>query len=201
MKIYFHPCIEEFTNSYVVVNDNPSVMEAIIIDPGKITNNLIMQIENGGYKLTGVLITHNHENHVKGLKTLTKIYSPYIYAADYEVEENKAVVLNGDGKLIVAGLEIEYYSIPGHSSDSMIYKIGSVIFTGDTLLAGTIGETSSHYAKRLLISNISKKILSQTEDTVLMPGHGPPTTVATEKMYNLDLIKTDIDHQDSVSYK
>ena len=193
MKIYFHLCIDEFTNCYVVVNDDPTVMEALIIDPGKITNDIIQQIEGGGYRLTGALITHNHENHVKGLRTLTKIYSPYIYAADYEVEENKAVVLNGDGKLIVAGLEVDYYSVPGHSSDSMVYKIGSVMFTGDTILAGTIGETSSIYAKKLLISNITKKILSQTDDTVLMPGHGPPTTVATERMYNLDLIKTEIE--------
>jgi len=36
MKIYFHLCLEEFTNCYVVANDNPAVMEAIIIDPGKI---------------------------------------------------------------------------------------------------------------------------------------------------------------------
>jgi len=190
MKIYFHLSIEEFTNTYIVVNDDPSVMEALIIDPGKINTDIINQIENGGYKLTGVLITHNHESHVRGLRTLTRIYSPYIYAADYEVEENKAVVLNGDGKLMVAGLEVEYYSVPGHSSDSMVYKIGSVMFTGDTVLAGTIGETSSKYAKKLLVSNITKKVLSQTDDTVLMPGHGPPSTVATEKVYNLDLLKS-----------
>ncbi len=193
MKIYFHLCIEEFTNTYIVANDDPSVMEALLIDPGKINTQIINQIEEGGYKLTGVLITHNHESHVKGLRTLTRIYNPYIYAADYEVEENKAVVLNGDGRLLVAGMEVEYYSVPGHSSDSMVYKIGSVMFTGDTVLAGTIGETSSHYSKKLLVNSISKKILSQSDDTVLMPGHGPPSTVATEKIYNLDLIKSDIE--------
>ena len=187
MKIYFHLCLEEFTNCYVVVNDDPAVKEALIIDPGKITTQIIKQIEEGGYQLTGVLITHNHENHVRGLSTLNRIYSPYIYAADYEVAGSKAVVLRGDGTTTIAGLQVEYLSVPGHSADSMVFKIGNVIFTGDTLLAGTIGSTSSHYSKNLLISNIEKKILSQNDQTVLMPGHGPPSTVGAEKTYNMDL--------------
>ena len=56
MKIYFHLTLEGFTNCYVVVNDDPNVMEALIVDPGKISNEIIDQIENGGYKLTAVLM-------------------------------------------------------------------------------------------------------------------------------------------------
>jgi glyoxylase-like metal-dependent hydrolase (beta-lactamase superfamily II) len=191
MKIYFHLCLEEFTNCYVVVNDDPSVMEALIIDPGKISNDIISQIENGGYKLTGVLVTHNHENHVHGLTTLRKIYSPTIYAADYEVAGDQTVVLHGDGTFTVAGLSVQYLSVPGHSSDSMVFKIGNVLFTGDTLTAGLIGDTNSQYSHRLLRMNIHNKLLSQNEDCVLMPGHGPPTTVLTEIKFNLDLTSND----------
>lgn len=187
MKIYFHLCLEEFTNCYVVVNDDPSVMEALIIDPGKISNDIISQIELGGYKLTGVLVTHNHENHVHGLTTLRKIYSPMIYAADYEVAGDQTVVLHGDGAVVVAGLTVQYLSVPGHSSDSMVYKIGNVLFTGDTITAGIIGDTNSQYSHRLLCSNIQNKLLSQNDDCVLMPGHGPPTTVLAEKKFNLDI--------------
>ena len=187
MKVYFHLCLEEFTNSYLVVNDDPAVMEAIIIDPGKISNDIIKQIEEGGYNLTGVLITHNHENHVHGLSTLTKIYSPKVYATDYEIEGIKAELIRGDGKLKLAGFDIDYYSVQGHSADSMVLKIGNVMFTGDTITAGVVGDTSGTYFKRLLCSNILKKILSQNDDLVLMPGHGPPTTVASERYYNLDI--------------
>lgn len=186
--------MEEFTNCYVVVNDDPAIMEALIIDPGKISNEIISQIEDGGYKLTGVLVTHNHKNHVRGLSTLRKIYSPAIYAADYEVAGDKTVVLHGDGSLFVAGLQVQYLSVPGHSSDSLVYKIGDVLFTGDTITAGTIGDTNSQYSRRLLSSNITAKILSQNERCALMPGHGPPTTVAAEKRYNIDLVdENDID--------
>lgn len=187
MKIYFHLCLEEFTNCYVVVNDEPSVMKAIIIDPGKISPAIIDMLEKNNYILSAVLVTHNHEHHVSGLSTLCKIYSPDIYAADYAVPNARSVVLHGDGWLTIAGLAVEYLSLPGHSADSMVFKIGSIIFTGDTLFAGSIGETSSKYSQRMLCSNIEKKILSQNDNCVLMPGHGPPTTVATEKQFNLDL--------------
>ena len=78
MKVYFHLCIDGFTNSYVIVNDDPAVMEAIIVDPGQISNDIIRQIEDGGYKLVAVLITHNHAHHINGLRTLTKIYNPTV---------------------------------------------------------------------------------------------------------------------------
>ena len=44
MKIYFDLCIDGFTNSYTILNDDPNVMEAIIIDPGKISNEIIKSI-------------------------------------------------------------------------------------------------------------------------------------------------------------
>ncbi len=187
MKIYFNLCLEEFTNCYVVVNDQPDVMEALIIDPGRISSEIIDQIERDHYKLTGVLITHNHTNHVKGLSTLKKIYSPYIYAADYDVGGSQSVVLRGSGDIDVAGLNVKYYSVPGHSSDSMVYRIGNVLFTGDTITSGIIGETSSKYSKKLLLDNILEKIYSQAESTILMPGHGPPSTIEGEKQFNLDI--------------
>ncbi len=192
MKIYFHLTLEGFTNCYVVVNDDPNVMEALIVDPGKISNEIIDQIENGGYKLTAVLITHNHTNHVRGLSTLDKIYSPTVYAADYEIAKSHSVVLHGDGTFTAAGLEIKYYSVPGHTPDSMVYKIGDVIFTGDTLTSGIIGETTSQYSKKMLSSKIQEKIFSQTDRTVIMPGHGPPTTVLAEKQFNLDITGTNL---------
>ena len=70
MKVYFHLNIEGFSNCYVVVNEKSK--ESIIIDPGKITKELISQIEEQHLKLVAVLITHNHSSHIHGLKTLKK---------------------------------------------------------------------------------------------------------------------------------
>ena len=187
MKIYFHLCLEDFTNCYIVVNDDPSVKEAIIIDPGEISEEMINQIEGGGYKLSACLITHNHKNHVAGLETLMRIYEPKIYAADSEVVGMKCELIHGDGKMKLAGLDVDFFSVPGHSPDSMVYKIGNVLFTGDTLFAGSIGETSSQYSAKLLRNNINAKLLSQTNGLVLMPGHGPPSTLEAEREFNIDM--------------
>ena len=187
MKVYFHLSLEGFTNSYVVVNDDPSVMEALIIDPGKISEEIITQIENGPYKLSAVLITHNHEYYASGLRTLNKIYTPKVYAADYEVMGSKPIVIRGDGSFREAGLDIQYFAVPGHTNDSMVFKIGSILFTGDALTAGLIGETTGKFFKSMLVGNIQKKILTQTDDTVIMPGYGPPTTVGAERQFNMDI--------------
>ena len=188
MKIYFYLCIDGFTNSYTILNDDPNVMEAIIIDPGKFSNEIINRIEKGGYKLTSVLLTHNHAHHTHGLKTLSKIYTPTVYAAESSVYEYESVVLNGDGMTTISGLHVEYFSIPGHSPDSMVYKIEDVIFTGDTLLAGMISKTSHKYSEKLLSSKIREKLYALPDRTVIMPGHGVPSTIESEKQYNLDIL-------------
>ncbi|MCF0242812.1 MAG: MBL fold metallo-hydrolase [Treponema sp.] len=185
MKVYFHLNMGGFSNCYLVVNE--SKKEAIIVDPGQVTDTLIEQIESAPYHLAGILITHNHGSHKNGLKTLQKIYSPKILAADWEVAKDKTTVITGDGRIRIGGMLVHYMAVPGHTSDSVVYKIGNIMFTGDVLLAGTIGNTPSSYSRFILKSNIEKKILSQNEDTILMPGHGPPSTVAAAKIFNADL--------------
>lgn len=183
MKIYFHLSIEGFSNCYLVTN--PITKEAIIIDPGTITHEIINQIEEQYYTLVGILVTHHHKSHTRGIPTLRKIYNPKIYAADYEVAGSSTNVLKGDGTIKVAGLTVNYMSIPGHTPDSLCFKIGKVIFTGDALTAGMIGDTSNSYAEKNLINNIETKILSQNDDLVIMPGHGPPSSIGAEKQFNL----------------
>ncbi len=185
MKIYLHVGLEGFTNSYVVVNEQTN--EALIIDIEKVTKMLISQIEDKRLKICAVLITHNHKKHVSGLKTLRKIYNFKTYAANYEIEGEESMILKGDGLIRLAGMNINYFSLPGHSSDSIIYKIGGTLFTGDALSNGMIGKTTSIYARQMLIRNLNEKVMSQSDNTALLPGHGPPTTVGAERKYNQDL--------------
>lgn len=187
MKVYFHLNLGGFSNCYLVVNEETN--EAIIIDPGQVTEEVIEQIESVPYKLAGVLITHNHGSHVNGLKTLRKIYSPVILAADWQVAGSNTTVINGDGEIEIGGMTVQYMAVPGHTADSIVYKIGNLIFTGDVLMAGTIGNTSSSYSEVILKSNIEQKILSQTEDALVLPGHGPPESVEASRMFNVDLEK------------
>lgn len=184
MKIYLHLDFEKLTNCYLVVNEKTK--QAVIIDPCKISNTLISQIEEGDYDLVAVFITHKHENHYRGLKTLKKIYDFSVYAADSELSTDKSV-LKGEGIKNIAGLDIEYFSLPGHSSDSIVYKIDSAVFSGDIIFAGRIGSSSCSYTKKYLANGIKSKIFTMPDDTVIMPGHGPMTTVGAEKQFNLEM--------------
>lgn len=186
MKVYFHMNLESFSNCYFVVNE--ATKQSIIIDPGKINEQLIKQIEEGDFTLCAILITHNHSGHIKGISTLKKIYDTAIYAADPEIASSPTSVIKGDGTIRIAGMNITYFSIPGHSSDSMVFKIGNVLFTGDTLHAGLIGTTNNSYAEKTLSNGIKAKLLGQQDETIIMPGHGPLTSIGAEKMFNIDLI-------------
>ena len=194
MKVYFHFNIDGFSNCYVVTNEK--TMEALIIDPGIITKEILEQVESGPYNLTAVLITHSHKSHIRGLATLKKIYKPKVYSADFDISASEETLINGDGIIYAAGLQIKHIALPGHSADSMAYKIGHIIFTGDSIYAGMISNTSSTYARQTLISNLTSKILSQQDDLVLMPGHGPPSTLAAEKNFNQAFLQTPMEYFD-----
>ncbi len=186
MKIYFHLNEGGFSNCYLVVDEVSN--QAIIIDPGKITKEIIARIEDNHLNLAAVLITHNHGSHADGLRTLRKIYSPKVFAADWAVAANDTTVITGDGTTEIEGIQVSYLTIPGHTSDSVVYGIGSILFTGDVLLSGEIGKTNSSYSEYILRSNIEHKIFSQLESTILMPGHGPPSTLGAAKaIYNQNL--------------
>ena len=76
--------------------------------------------------------------------------------------------------------------MPGHTADSVVYGIGNMLFTGDVLFAGSMGSTNSSYSEVILRTNIENNIFSQQDSVILMPGHGPPSTVEAARLYTLD---------------
>ena len=69
----------------------------------------------------------------------------------------------------------------------MCFLLDGMLFTGDSLSAGSVGRTATGYQRALLLSSIRKKILSLKEDVLIFPGHGPPTRLAIERRFNLYL--------------
>lgn len=183
MKIYPHYSDQGSVNSYLVGNE--TCKEALIIDPGKITGEVLDHIEQNGYRLTAVCITHNHfYHHGYGLRTLLKIYNPKIYAADQVLVQRSGKALRGDCILTIAGFAVECLSVPGHSPDSYLFKIKHCIFTGDSLTAGTPGHTLHSFAAKTLTEQLSKKLLRYDDSLLLFPGHGPPSTIGAERRFN-----------------
>lgn len=187
MKIYFHFSLEGFSNSYLIGNEKTG--KALIVDPGVMTTEILTHIGKNNYDLEAILITHNHPSHHMGLKTLLKIFSPKVYAADAALNGRQTTMIQGDGSLMTAGFIVKYFAVPGHSPDSVMFQIDNFIFTGDALSAGKIGDTSNIYGKRNLLTNLKNKLLSLPNDYILFPGHGPPSTIGAERSFNQELIQ------------
>lgn len=185
MKIYQHYSIYGFSNTYIVGNDDSG--QAIIIDPAEVTTSIIEQLEHNKYSLEAVLVTHDHLHHVRGLKTLMRIYSPAIYASNARIFKYLCHKVRDRDIMPVAGFEVEALAVPGHSQDSIVFRIGDYLFTGDAWHAGLIGKTTSSFNAQALSERLTRKLLILSDETMLFPGHGPPTTLGTERTFNLGL--------------
>jgi glyoxylase-like metal-dependent hydrolase (beta-lactamase superfamily II) len=187
MRIFFHYCLPGFSNCYILGSESiPG--EAIIIDPGEMGADILNTIENNEYSLKGVLITHDHRGHVRGLRTLRRIYDAEIYAVNHVVMDHKTNVVRDGDLLNIGPFRIEVISVPGHSSDSAVYRIDNWLFTGDVMTAGLVGTTASSYGAALQMTAIRSKILSLRGDFIVFPGHGPPSTLEAERQFNAGIL-------------
>jgi len=193
MKLFFHYCSYGFSNCYILGTDssNGQPNAAIIIDPGNMEKNVLDTIENNNFDLKAALITHDHLNHVQGLRTLKRIYNVGVIAINQTVMEHKTTRIKDGDKLIIGGFTIEVISIPGHSADSVVYKIGDLLFTGDVLTAGLVGGTASAYGAATQMNKLRSRLLSLPGNYVILPGHGPPSTLEAERRFNLDIFNYD----------
>ena len=185
MKIYHHYSLYGFSNVYLVGNDDTK--EALVIDPAEMNAAILGHIEKNDYELKSVLVTHNHPHHVRGLKTLLKIYDAQVFAANASVAGFPCRALRDCERFSTCGFEVEVFSVPGHSPDSLVFRIEGALFTGDALHAGLIGKTLSSYNAVTLADRLKARILDQADEYIILPGHGPPSTVGTERRYNVGL--------------
>ena len=194
MKLFFQYCSYGFSNSYILGTENADAgnrNSAILIDPGSIEKIAIDVIESNNFDLKAVLITHDHLSHVRGLRTLKRIYNVDIFAVNQTIMDYKTIMIKDGDILDVAGFNAEVISIPGHSSDSVVYRIGDLLFTGDALTAGLVGSTASAYGAATQMNKLRSRLISLPSDYTVLPGHGPPSTLEAERRFNTDIFYYD----------
>jgi glyoxylase-like metal-dependent hydrolase (beta-lactamase superfamily II) len=208
MKLYFQYCSYGLSNCFILGSDSaepdsnrrsdsqrPSGAQrsndAIIIDPGAMDENILKLIENNGFNLRAVLVTHDHLGHVRGLRTLKRIYNTEIFAVNQIILDHRTTLVKDGDKLDIGGFKIEVISVPGHSSDSAIYLIDTMLFTGDVLTAGLVGSTASAYGAATQMNKLRSRLLSLPGDYLVFPGHGPPSTLEAERRFNADINQYD----------
>ncbi len=182
MRFFSNVSITNFSNSYLIGPDQGE--EAVLIDPGIFNVDLLNLIEDHKFYIRDVLITHAHNAHIQGIKTLLKIYEATIHSLNPTILEVPTRQIHIGEQLKLRDCLIEVLETPGHSSDSVCFRLGRLLFTGDTLTAGMIGTTASGYERALLLTSIREKLLSLDDNTFVFPGHGPPTKIGIERKCN-----------------
>ena len=204
--------VDIITNTYIILDEEKK--EAAIIDPGGEPEKIIDMISSLDAQIKYIIITHCHYDHIGALfkikqYTNAKIFmsrigsdglnDPNINLSEYldmnlpNIEVDSRV---DDGDLIHIGdLEFKVLTTPGHTKGGICLYSESekLVFTGDTIFAGSWGRTDFPTGSMVEIMNsITAKILVLPDETMVYPGHGRPTTVKDEKVIYNELKETDM---------
>ncbi|MFH7819325.1 MBL fold metallo-hydrolase [Neobacillus thermocopriae] len=189
------------TNCYIIEGTNKT---CLIVDPGDEGNKLINLIKSKGLTPLAILLTHAHFDHIGAVDDIRNTYKIPVYVHKLEEKWLEDPILNAsqsfpsigtvkihpadhlimdEGVMKIGDFEFQVFHTPGHSPGSVSYyfeKEGFVI-SGDALFQGSIGRTDLPGGNQSqLLQSIHNKLLTLPEDTYVLSGHGPITTIIDE---------------------
>ncbi|MBE6095720.1 MAG: MBL fold metallo-hydrolase [Schwartzia succinivorans] len=188
-------------NCYVVSDDTG---EGVVIDPGGMAKEILAYIREKKLSIQAVLDTHGHCDHIGANDAIRdETGAPlYIHKADapmlsdmrlnlsafmgFKVLSRPAEHLLSEGDKISFGQsELEVIHTPGHTVGGVCFVGDGVVFTGDTLFAGSIGRSDFPGGSEVeLIGNIKKKLLALPDEMKVYSGHGPSSEIGWERQCN-----------------
>ncbi|MFG2072973.1 Glyoxylase, beta-lactamase superfamily II [Nonomuraea maritima] len=198
------------TNCYVVA---PAAgEECVVVDPGQdATDGVDELLREHRLKPVAVLLTHGHLDHVWSVAPVcgARDIPAWIHPDDRHLLSDPAAGWSGtseslfggltlsepddvrelsDGAVLrLAGLELVVDHTPGHTRGSVSFRLpdDAIMFSGDLLFAGSIGRTDLPGGDHATIMrSLATKCLPLPDDTVVLPGHGPQTTIGRERVAN-----------------
>ncbi len=194
--------VGEFAANCYVLSEGS---RGIVIDPGADGEAIMAVLENKGLTVEAIINTHGHFDHIGANGAIKAAYDAplYIHEADelclQDAYRNLSLwagcgsitspladcLLAGGDVLQLGGLEVQVLHTPGHSPGSTCLKAGDMLFTGDTLFAGSVGRVDFPEASgEQLMDSIRNVILPLASELTIYPGHGPASTLRTEKQHN-----------------
>ena len=175
------------TNCYLLTGPDG----VIAIDPGAEPQRVLSALE--GRRLAAILLTHGHFDHVGAVRDLAAETGCPVYLCEQELSLPPAITAGalyythtyaeGD-ELTIAGLTFTVLHTPGHTPGSVCLRFGDVLFSGDTLFAGSCGRTDFPDGDPAIMAKSLRRLANLTDNLTICPGHGESTTLDEEKRYN-----------------
>lgn len=189
-------------NCYIVMCEDTN--DAMIVDLGGEPEEVINKSKELGFTINCIVLTHAHGDHIAGIPGLLhEINCPvYVHEKDEEMLLNPELnlsatmsidrisikadkLLKAEDILKIGNLNIEVIHTPGHTMGGISLKVENYILTGDTLFKGSIGRTDLYGGcYDTIIDSVNRKLLIYDDDTIILSGHGPASTIGIEKKTN-----------------
>ena len=188
------------SNCYIVGSE--ATREGMIIDPGADAEEILKKVRELGLKIKLIVLTHRHPDHVgaagqvkeaTGAEVAAHIeaakYLPqspsYLFEPPFQASPYPDRLLKGGDSIDIGELHFTVLHTPGHTPCGISLVGNGVVFTGDTLFNYGIGRydlVDGDYQQ--LMESIHTKLMVLPDNTLVYPGHGPDTTIGTERRAN-----------------
>lgn len=191
MTIHTLPLGDYQTNCYIVSKEDCS--SCIVIDPGYDAFLIEDTLTALGLECEAILLTHGHFDHVGGVRDLVATTGCSVYLHQEELS-TPPIMTSGplyytdfyptEGQLTVAGLDFTFLHTPGHTPGSVCLLVEDVLFSGDTLFAGSCGRTDFPGGSAHKMTASLRRLKKLPDHLRVLPGHGSASTIAYEKQHN-----------------
>ena len=168
-------------NGFLVAD--PETRIGVFIDPGGFSTEIETFIKEQKIQMNSLFFTHGHWDHTEGISEFNNRYKTKSYAGNGEVQSADCQLQEGE-MIEVGNLRFQAISIQGHTPHGFAFYGHGCVFTGDALMCGSIGGTSSTKNAQCQIDHIRKRIFTLPDETLVFPAHGPMTSVGIEKNSN-----------------
>ena len=169
--------------------------EAVLVDTAYNAEMMLEILEARRLRLVGICLTHGHADHAEGIQQILNRWPVPVYLGPADLallhwkpSEQQLARADHGGTIRVGKLEIRCLATPGHTTGGICYRVempwGSVSFVGDTLFAGSIGRSNPAQLYHTHLESVQRHVMTLPPDCLLLPGHGPGTTVQEELEHN-----------------
>ena len=169
--------------------------DAVMIDTGYNAKQMLSTIKRRNLRLTAICLTHGHADHAGGLDQILNEWPVPVFLGDGDFDllpwkpSKNLITIPEDKQTIAVGkLSLHCLATAGHTPGGFCYWLRQpdreLCFVGDTLFAGSVGRSNPFSLYPTHLTSVQKVVLQLPEITVLLPGHGPATTVKEERIHN-----------------